>query len=72
MGPKKAKKGGPAQSPGEDMKAGEKMSELDKESYLIQIKSLGKTQGQCQEIVDPYFSVNKLFLDLYGQPKTRY
>jgi hypothetical protein len=42
MGPKKAKKGGAAQSPGEDVKAGEKMSELDKEWYLIQIKSLGR------------------------------
>ncbi len=43
MGPKKAKKGGP-QSPGEETKGGgEKMTELDKEWYLIQIKSLGNT-----------------------------
>jgi hypothetical protein len=45
MGPKKAKKGGGTQSPGEEMKAGEKMSELDKEWFLIQIKSLGEILG---------------------------
>ena len=42
MGPKKNKKGGPG-SPREETKGGgEKMTELDKEWYLIQIKSLGK------------------------------
>jgi len=47
MGPKKAKKGGP-QSPGEETKGGgEKMTELDKEWYLIQIKSLGNKINFC-------------------------
>jgi hypothetical protein len=47
MGPKKAKKGGP-QSPGEETKGGgEKMTELDKEWYLIQIKSLGNKISFC-------------------------
>ena len=40
MGPKKGKKGAATPTQGEEAKAGEKISEVDKEWFGIQIKSL--------------------------------
>ena len=40
MGPKAGKRGGPTPIPGEE-KIGEKVGELDKEKYQIQIRTLG-------------------------------
>ena len=43
MGPKKGKKASLAPAAGEE-KVGEKVSELEKEKYMIQIKTLGKME----------------------------
>ena len=48
MGPKKSKKS----AANGDEKTGEKLSELDKEKYLIQIRALGNINKSYQIIYD--------------------
>ena len=49
MGPKKGKKGALTPIPGEE-KVGEKVGELDKEKYQIQIRTLGiNRQGEISD-----------------------